>query len=94
MGLGFLLAFFQLPGFFLQNLDGGAVLFRLRQALEQGQCQGGIGDGGDGQALPAHGLAQLILGEGEPDALLLRAGGVGLGSAPVWSEASLATAIT
>ena len=82
MGLGLLAALLQLPGLFGKDFNRRFVFFRLRQALQHGQGQGGVGNGGDGQALPAGGLPQLVLGIGKADALLMRSGGEGLGPAP------------
>ena len=82
VGLGFLLSL--LGPLFLggQHFDDILVLFRLTQGLHDGQRHTGIGDGGDGQLLPANGKANFGLGVGQADALLIGTGHEALGSAP------------
>ena len=82
VGLGFCLTLLQLFILFVQNFQDSLVLFGLTQTVDQGQSQGNIGDGGNGQTLSAHHKTHLLLGAFQADALLVGAGGKGLCPAP------------
>ena len=73
MGFGFCLAFLGLGGLLFQNFQGSFIFFRLTQGFHQSKSQLHIGDGGDGQLLPADGEANLRFGVGQAEALLIRA---------------------
>ena len=73
MGIGFCFAFFCLVCLGGQNFQNSLVFFRFSQGFCQSQSQSRVRDGGNSQACAAYNETKVLLGEGNPDTLLLRA---------------------